>query len=81
MLAYHSVEHMGLIAFGLGMGPVGAAGAVMHMIGHTLAKSALFFTAGEILLRTAHDEDRQHHGAVANARRARRWRSCWASSA
>ncbi len=50
MLAYHSVEHMGLISFGLGMGPVGAAGAVMHMIGHTLAKSALFFSAGEILL-------------------------------
>ena len=52
MLAYHSVEHMGLISFGLGMGPVGAAGAVMHMIGHTLAKSALFLSAGEILLRT-----------------------------
>jgi hydrogenase-4 component F len=51
MLAYHSVEHMGLISFGLGMGPVGAAGAVMHMIGHTLAKSALFLSAGEILLR------------------------------
>jgi hydrogenase-4 component F len=51
MLAYHSVEHMGLISFGLGMGPVGAAGAVMHMIGHTLAKSALFLTAGELLLR------------------------------
>lgn len=51
MLAYHSVEHMGLIAFGLGVGPAGAAGAVMHMIGHTLAKSALFFSAGEVLLR------------------------------
>jgi len=51
MLAYHSVEHMGLIAFGLGMGPAGAAGAVMHMVGHTLAKSALFLSAGEILLR------------------------------
>lgn len=51
MLAYHSVEHMGLISFGLGMGPAGAAGAVMHMVGHTLAKSALFLSAGEILLR------------------------------
>jgi len=50
MLAYHSVEHMGLIAFGLGMGPIGAAGAVMHMIGHTLAKSSLFLSAGEVLL-------------------------------
>ncbi|MBP7568596.1 MAG: hydrogenase 4 subunit F [Acidobacteria bacterium] len=50
MLAYHSVEHMGLIAFGVAMGPAGAAGAVMHMVGHTLAKSALFLSAGEILL-------------------------------
>jgi hydrogenase-4 component F len=52
LLAYSSVEHMGLIAFGLAMGPVGAAGAVMHMLGHTLAKSSLFFSAGEILLQT-----------------------------
>ncbi|HEY3384386.1 MAG TPA: proton-conducting transporter membrane subunit [Vicinamibacterales bacterium] len=61
MLAYHSVEHMGLISFGLGMGPLGSAGAVMHMIGHTLAKSALFFSAGEILLRT-------HTTKIANIR-------------
>ena len=61
MLAYHSVEHMGLIAFGLGMGPVGAVGAVMHMIGHTLAKSALFFAAGEILLT-------RHTTKIANIR-------------
>ncbi len=61
MLAYHSVEHMGLIAFGLGMGPAGAAGAVMHMIGHTLAKSALFLSAGEILLR-------EHTTKIANIR-------------
>jgi hydrogenase-4 component F len=66
MLAYHSVEHMGLIAFGVGMGPVGAAGAVMHMIGHTLAKSALFFSAGEILLN-------RHTTKIANI--GRLWRS------
>ena len=51
MLAYSSVEHMGLMAFALGMGPLGAAAAVMHMVGHTLAKSALFFSAGEVLLQ------------------------------
>ena len=81
MLAYHSVEHMGLIAFGLGMGPVGAAGAVMHMIGHTLAKSALFLSAGEILLRFAHDQDRQHPGAVAAGAAHVAARSCSGSSA
>jgi hydrogenase-4 component F len=61
LLAYSSVEHMGLIAFGLGMGPVGSVGAVMHMIGHTLAKSSLFFSAGEVLLR-------QHTTKIANIR-------------
>jgi hydrogenase-4 component F len=66
LLAYSSVEHMGLMAFGLAMGPAGAAGAVMHMIGHTLAKSSLFFTAGEILLR-------QHTTKIANIRGL--WRS------
>jgi hydrogenase-4 component F len=61
MLAYSSVEHMGLIAVGVGMGPLGATGAVMHMLGHTLAKSSLFFTAGEVLLR-------QHTTKIANIR-------------
>jgi hydrogenase-4 component F len=52
LLAYSSVEHMGLMSIGLAMGPAGAAASVMHMVGHTLAKSSLFFSAGEILLRT-----------------------------
>lgn len=51
MLAYSSIEHMGLITFALGLSPVGALAAVIHMIGHTLTKSLLFFGAGEILLR------------------------------
>ncbi len=49
MLAYSSVEHMGLINFALALSPLGALAAVMHMIGHTLTKSMLFFGAGEIL--------------------------------
>lgn len=51
MLAYSSIEHMGLIAFALGLSPIGAIAAVIHMVGHTLTKSMLFFGAGEILLR------------------------------
>jgi hydrogenase-4 component F len=61
LLAYSSVEHMGLVAFGVGMGPAASAGAVMHMLGHTLAKSGLFFSAGEVLLR-------QHTTKIANIR-------------
>jgi hydrogenase-4 component F len=51
MLAYSSIEHMGLISFALGLSPLGVIAAVIHMIGHTLTKSLLFFGAGEILLR------------------------------
>ncbi|HEX8974177.1 MAG TPA: proton-conducting transporter membrane subunit [Patescibacteria group bacterium] len=50
MLAYSSVEHMGLITFALALPPIGAIAALIHMVGHTLTKSALFFGAGEILL-------------------------------
>ncbi|EKE18910.1 MAG: NADH dehydrogenase subunit N [uncultured bacterium] len=50
MLAYSSVEHMGLIVFALALYPLGALAAVMHMIGHALVKSLLFFGAGEILI-------------------------------
>lgn len=50
MLAYSSIEHMGLITFALGIPPLGAIAAVIHMVGHTLTKSLLFFGAGEILL-------------------------------
>lgn len=50
MLAYSSIEHMGLILFSLGLSPIGAMAAVIHIIGHTFIKSSLFFGAGEILI-------------------------------
>lgn len=52
MLAYSSIEHMGIIAFAFGLGPAGILPGLLHMIGHTLTKSLLFFGAGEILLAT-----------------------------
>src|SRR3989339_860880 len=51
MLAYHSVEHMGIMGVLVGLGPVGMVGFTVHMIGHALAKSTLFFGAGEFLQR------------------------------
>ncbi|HUZ09036.1 MAG TPA: proton-conducting transporter membrane subunit [Acidimicrobiales bacterium] len=51
MLAYHSVEHMGLIALGAAAGSPLAIGAVLlHVLGHGLAKGVLFLASGEILL-------------------------------
>jgi hydrogenase-4 component F len=50
MLAYSSVEHMGLTAFAVGLGPIGMIAGLIHMVGHTLVKPMLFFGAGEFLL-------------------------------
>jgi hydrogenase-4 component F len=49
LLAYSSIEHMGLITFASGLGPVGAVASIVHIAGHALSKSALFFGAGNIL--------------------------------
>ena len=51
LLAYSSIEHMGLVVFSLAFGGFGALIALIHMIGHALIKSMLFFGAGNILQR------------------------------
>ena len=49
LLAYSSVEHIGLITFGLGIGsPLAVYGALLHIVNHAVAKSALFYLAGVI---------------------------------
>ena len=50
MLAYSSIENMGIIAVGTGIGGLGAYGALICMIHHSLIKSSLFLTSGNILL-------------------------------
>src|SRR5581483_5727636 len=49
LFAYSSVEHMGIIATGVGLGgTLGLYGALLHTFNHSLAKSVLFFAAGNI---------------------------------
>ena len=51
LLAYSSIEHMGFIVFSLGLGAIGRIAAIIHLIGHSLTKSMLFFGTGNILQR------------------------------
>lgn len=51
LLAYSSVEHMGVIALGMGFGGVGLLGALLHVITHGLAKSQCFYVTGAIQTR------------------------------
>ena len=49
LLAYSSIEHMGIIALGIGIGgPIGIYGALLHILNHVLAKPLMFLTAGRI---------------------------------
>ena len=49
MLAYSSVEHLGVVCLGLGFGGAwGTTGAVLHIANHALAKSTLFLLSGRI---------------------------------
>jgi hydrogenase-4 component F len=50
MLAYSSIKNMGIIAFGTGIGGFALYGAFLHIIHHSLIKSSLFLSAGNILL-------------------------------
>jgi hydrogenase-4 component F len=53
LLAYSSIEHMGLIALATAFGtPLAVAAALLHMLGHGLAKAVAFCSAGRVVAVT-----------------------------
>jgi hydrogenase-4 component F len=48
MLAYSSVEHMGILVLGVGIGGLALYGALLHLINNGLTKGVLFLSAGNI---------------------------------
>src|SRR5205085_10465333 len=61
LLAYSSLEHMGVIALGLGFGtPAALAGVAVHVVGHALAKALGFYAAVPLL---QHDPEAGRHRA------------------
>ena len=49
LLAYSSIENMGIIAIGIGLGGVATQGAMLQSVNHSLCKAGLFLVAGNIL--------------------------------
>ncbi|MDD5436711.1 MAG: proton-conducting transporter membrane subunit, partial [Candidatus Omnitrophica bacterium] len=50
LLAYSSIEHIGIVCIGLGVGGVmGLYGALLHIFNHAMTKSIMFFGAGKIV--------------------------------
>jgi hydrogenase-4 component F len=48
MLAYSSIEHMGILVLGIGIGGAAVFGALLHLINNGLTKGVLFLAAGNI---------------------------------
>ena len=75
LLAYHSVENIGIIAIGIGLALLGRsygaaelallgiAGALLHVVNHGLFKSLLFFSAGAVVHATGSREI-DHYGGL-----------------
>jgi len=63
LLAYSSVEHMGIITLGLGVGtPLAVYAALLHIVNHAVAKSSLFYMAGVISQKYKTKSIRKIHG-------------------
>jgi len=63
LLAYSSVEHMGILAIGVGIGGIATFGAMLHLVNNALTKGVLFLAAGNIHRRF----DSKKRGEVAGA--------------
>ena len=75
LLAYHSIENIGIILMGLGLsmiflgsghkmlGTLGLVAALYHTLNHALFKGLLFLGAGAVLYRT-HERDLDHMGGL-----------------
>ncbi|MFH0937779.1 MAG: proton-conducting transporter membrane subunit [Planctomycetota bacterium] len=61
LLAYSSVEHIGIIALGLGLGGLGTFAALFHTLNHSICKTLAFFAAGRLgQIYGTHDMTRMH---------------------
>ncbi len=56
MLAYSSIENMGIILIGIAIGGVGYFAAMLHVVAHSLIKGSFFLTSGNILHRFSSKE-------------------------
>jgi hydrogenase-4 component B len=75
LLAYHSIENIGIIGIGIGIGCIGLgatnkwmailgfSGALLHTLNHSLFKSLLFYCSGNVY-QAAHTMNIEHLGGI-----------------
>lgn len=64
MLAWSSVEHMGILVLGIGIGGLAVYGALLHAINNALTKGVLFLSAGNLHRAFGSKLTDEVHGAL-----------------
>ena len=64
MLAYSSVEHMGILVLGLGAGGGAIYGSLLHLVNNGLTKGVLFLSAGNLHRAYLSKSTDEVHGAM-----------------
>jgi hydrogenase-4 component F len=68
LLAYHTIDHAGIMATALGLGgALGSLGLMLHMTFHTIAKALLFLCAGNVYQHFRTDSFSKIKGSVIRA--------------
>ena len=92
MLAYCTIENIGIIGIGIGIGMIGIGndspvmcflgfvGALLHVLNHSLFKSLLFYSAGSIY-QQCHTRNMEHLGGLIKSMpKTAAMLSCWGFS-
>ena len=72
LLAYSSIENMGLIMIAFGLGGVAYHAGYLHIVGHSFVKAAFFLTAGNAL-RIYNDKNYENTGGLLQINRGSAW--------
>jgi NADH-quinone oxidoreductase subunit L len=64
ILAYSTVSQLGYMFIAVGLGPIGYAAGLFHLVTHAFFKAQLFLGAGSVMHANADDTDVKHFGGL-----------------
>jgi NADH-quinone oxidoreductase subunit L len=67
ILAYSTVSQLGYMFIGVGLGPIGYAAGMFHLVTHAFFKAQLFLGAGSVMHGNDDDTDIKHFGGLRTA--------------
>ncbi|MBI3313564.1 MAG: hydrogenase [Candidatus Omnitrophica bacterium] len=64
LLAYSSIEHMGILVLGLGLGGLGFYGSIFHAVNNSFSKGLIFLVSGNLYQRYGSKRISDIHGVL-----------------